>query len=46
MLLAAVPAAAATGCHYATAAASATASACPRLAGGAVGLKDPILESI
>jgi hypothetical protein len=44
MRLAASPAAAATGCRYASAAATATASACPRLTGGAVRLEDPILE--
>jgi hypothetical protein len=43
MRLAAGPAAAATGCRSATAA-TATASGCPRLTGGAVGFKDPILD--
>jgi len=44
MLLEPAPAAAATGCHYATAAATASATACPRLTGGAVVLKDSILD--
>ena len=44
MLLAAGAAAATAGCRYATAAATATASACPRLTSGAVTLKDPILD--
>jgi hypothetical protein len=38
------PAAAATDGRYATATATATASGCPRLTGGAVRLKDPILD--
>jgi hypothetical protein len=37
-------AAAATGCRSATATASASRSGCPRLTGGAVRLKDPILD--
>jgi len=44
MRLAAGPAAAATGCRNATATATATRSGCPRLTGGAVRLKDPILD--
>jgi hypothetical protein len=43
MRLAASPAAAATGCRYATAPAAATGSGCPRLT-GAASLKDPILD--
>jgi hypothetical protein len=43
MLLEPAPAAAATGCRSATAAAPATA-ACPRLTGRAVRLKDPIFD--
>ena len=44
MRLAAGPAAAATGCRYAAAAATASGSGCSRLTGGAVELEDPILD--
>jgi len=37
-------AAAATGCRSATASATASGSGCPRLTGGAIRLKDPILD--
>ena len=44
MRLAAGPAAAATGCRYAAATAADAGSGCPRLTGGAVRLKDLILD--
>jgi hypothetical protein len=44
MRLAAGPAAAATDCRYATATATASDAACPRLTGGEGRLEDPILD--